>query len=132
MISCSGRQVRGSWGGEAGWFAPKTDAVAVWRLFTSSYINILLISVPLGFLAKQVNWGAAAIFGLVPPSSLLPTSPVRIPREFFFISLCECFFVSSCEFFFMSSCCQAFESKFEWTGAAQMPGSHAQSRGRHT
>eukprot|EP00884_Botryococcus_braunii_P017948 jgi/Botrbrau1/4837/Bobra.0325s0048.1 len=47
-----------------GWIAPKTDAAAVWHLFTSSYMNLLLVSVPLGFLAQYLNWGAPAIFSL--------------------------------------------------------------------
>lgn len=37
---------------------------SLWWLLTSSWLNVLLVFVPLGFLAEHLHWGAAAIFSL--------------------------------------------------------------------
>jgi Ca2+:H+ antiporter len=47
-----------------GWIAPKTDARALWSLFTSSWMNVLLITAPLGIAAHHLNWGPVTVFAL--------------------------------------------------------------------
>lgn len=37
---------------------------SLWWLLTSSWLNVLLVFVPLGFLAEKLHWGAAAVFGI--------------------------------------------------------------------
>ena len=49
----------------AGWIAPRSDAKAVLRLFTSSWMNLLLLTIPFGWLAFFLHWNAIAIFVLV-------------------------------------------------------------------
>lgn len=49
----------------AGWIAPRSDATAVLRLFTSSWMNLLLLAIPFGWLAFFLHWNAIAIFVLV-------------------------------------------------------------------
>jgi hypothetical protein len=39
--------------------------MAVLKLFISSYLNILLLAVPLGWAAHFANWGAIPVFVLV-------------------------------------------------------------------
>ena len=51
----------------AGWIAPRTDAKAVARLFTSSWMNLLLLAVPFGWIAYFLHWNPIAIFVLVSP-----------------------------------------------------------------
>ena len=53
----------------AGWIAPRSDAKAVFRLFTSSWMNVLLLTIPFGWLAYFLQWNAMAIFVLVGPCS---------------------------------------------------------------
>lgn len=43
---------------------PKGDLAAVWDLLTSSYVNCLLIFVPLGIAAGIMEWGAVTVFTL--------------------------------------------------------------------
>ena len=49
----------------AGWISPRSDARAVARLFTSSWMNLFLLAVPLGWLAYFLRWNAIAVFVLV-------------------------------------------------------------------
>lgn len=41
------------------------DARAIWGLLMSSYMNLLLVAVPLGFAAQLLGWSAGLRFGLV-------------------------------------------------------------------
>ena len=41
------------------------DTKAVWGLLTSSWLNLLLLSVPLGYAAHFLNWSPIARFSLV-------------------------------------------------------------------
>ena len=43
----------------AGWISPRSDARAVARLFTSSWMNLFLLAVPLGWLAYFLHWNAS-------------------------------------------------------------------------
>ncbi len=43
----------------------KSDLTAVWGLLTSSYLNLLLLSVPLGYMAQALGWAPLLRFGLV-------------------------------------------------------------------
>jgi Ca2+:H+ antiporter len=47
-----------------GYFAPVSDAKAISGLILSSWLNVLLLSVPFGFVAQFLNWPAAWRFGL--------------------------------------------------------------------
>ncbi|BDA44139.1 Ca(2+)/H(+) antiporter [Coccomyxa sp. Obi] len=47
-----------------GILSPKTDAVALSRLVTGSWMSLFLIAVPLGLCAQFFNWGPIAIFVL--------------------------------------------------------------------
>ncbi|CAL8470121.1 g9663 [Coccomyxa elongata] len=47
-----------------GILSPKTDAVALLRLVTGSWMSLFLIAVPLGLSAQFFNWGPIAIFVL--------------------------------------------------------------------
>lgn len=49
----------------AGYFAPVSDAKAIAGLITSSYLNVLLLSIPFGFAAHFCGWPALLRFGLV-------------------------------------------------------------------
>ena len=60
----------------AGWFSFKTDAVAIYGLIMSSFMNVLLVTAPLGITAHYLNWGPVAVFvlnfaALVPLALLL-------------------------------------------------------------
>ena len=44
------------------------DARAIWGLLMSSYMNLLLVAVPLGFAAQLLGWSAGLRFGLVSQS----------------------------------------------------------------
>ena len=57
--------VIGFYGLCAGLIALRTDAKAVARLFTSSWMNLLLLCVPFGWLAYFLHWDSIAIFVLV-------------------------------------------------------------------
>lgn len=46
-------------------WAPKNDFAAIAALLLSSPVNLLLVLVPLGFLAPHFGWGATTIFCLV-------------------------------------------------------------------
>ena len=48
----------------------KSDLSAVWGLLTSSYLNLLLLSVPLGYMAQALRWAPLLRFGLVSSSHL--------------------------------------------------------------
>ena len=43
----------------------KSDVTAIWGLLTSSYLNMLLLSVPLGYTAHALNWAPLLRFSLV-------------------------------------------------------------------
>ena len=43
----------------------KGDVTAILGLLTSSYLNLLLLSVPLGYLAQALQWAPLLRFGLV-------------------------------------------------------------------
>ncbi|KAK9915517.1 hypothetical protein WJX75_000169 [Coccomyxa subellipsoidea] len=47
-----------------GIISPKTDAAALLRLVTSSWMSLFLVAVPLGFCAQFLGWGSIAIFVL--------------------------------------------------------------------
>ena len=49
----------------AGVIAVKGDVTAIWGLLTSSYLNVLLLSVPLGYLAHALSWAPLLRFSLV-------------------------------------------------------------------
>ncbi len=67
--------------GIAGLISPKTDAAALLRLVTSSWMSLFLIFVPLGLCAKIFHWGPVAIFVLVGPC--LPLFDSRMPSPIF-------------------------------------------------
>lgn len=48
-----------------GFFAPASDAKAISSLIFSSYLNVLLLIIPFGFLAHFLNWPAGLRFSLV-------------------------------------------------------------------
>lgn len=50
---------------DAGWVSPRSDAVAIWRLFTGSWMSLLLLAVPFGWIAHFVHWGSVPVFVLV-------------------------------------------------------------------
>lgn len=58
-----------------GWFAFKGDAVAIYGLVMSSWMNVLLVLAPLGILAHFLNWSPIAVFllnfGALIPLALL-------------------------------------------------------------
>eukprot|EP01025_Chloroclados_australasicus_P065646 TRINITY_DN8943_c0_g3_i1.p1 TRINITY_DN8943_c0_g3~~TRINITY_DN8943_c0_g3_i1.p1 ORF type:complete len:601 (-),score=50.05 TRINITY_DN8943_c0_g3_i1:230-2032(-) len=59
-----------------GWFSPFSDLLAVRDLFLSSFLNILLLCIPLGVIADKVNWGPVAVFtlnfcGIIPLALML-------------------------------------------------------------
>ena len=58
----------------AGLLAPLSDAKAIWGLLVSSYMNVFLISIPLGFLAHFLSWGAVPVFVLVSTSRTVQLS----------------------------------------------------------
>lgn len=41
------------------------DFVAVREIFLASWINLLLVCIPLGFASEAMGWGAVATFSLV-------------------------------------------------------------------
>ena len=47
------------------WWSPKSDLQALWGLLVSSWLNVLLVLVPLGYLSHMLEWNAVAIFSLV-------------------------------------------------------------------
>ena len=49
----------------AGFFSPLTDAKAITGLVLGSYMNVLLVTVPLGWAAAIFHWGPIANFLLV-------------------------------------------------------------------
>jgi hypothetical protein len=49
----------------AGWVSPRTDVAAIWRLFTGSWMSLLLLAVPFGWIAHFVHWGSVPVFVLV-------------------------------------------------------------------
>jgi hypothetical protein len=48
-----------------GFFSPASDAKAISSLIFSSYLNVLLLVIPFGFVAHFLNWPAALRFSLV-------------------------------------------------------------------
>jgi hypothetical protein len=46
-------------------WSPKSDIKAVWGLLTSSWLNVALVLVPLGYASSKLGWNATAIFTLV-------------------------------------------------------------------
>eukprot|EP00882_Tetradesmus_deserticola_P003936 GHRQ01004161.1.p1 GENE.GHRQ01004161.1~~GHRQ01004161.1.p1 ORF type:complete len:493 (+),score=204.99 GHRQ01004161.1:145-1479(+) len=58
------------------WWSPRTDIKASLHLLTSSYLNVLLVAVPLAFASEYLHWGATTVFllnlcGLIPLALLL-------------------------------------------------------------
>jgi hypothetical protein len=49
----------------AGVIDVSADARAIWGLLMSSYMNLLLVAVPLGFAAQLLGWSAGLRFSLV-------------------------------------------------------------------
>ena len=47
------------------WWSPKSDAKALWGLLISSWFNVCLVLVPLGWVSAKLQWNAVAIFSLV-------------------------------------------------------------------
>eukprot|EP01023_Acetabularia_acetabulum_P031259 TRINITY_DN29392_c0_g1_i5.p1 TRINITY_DN29392_c0_g1~~TRINITY_DN29392_c0_g1_i5.p1 ORF type:complete len:548 (-),score=76.15 TRINITY_DN29392_c0_g1_i5:225-1868(-) len=47
-----------------GWCSPKSDLLAIADLFISSFLNILLVCIPLGIIADKLNWGPVCVFSL--------------------------------------------------------------------
>jgi len=66
------------WG--AGYFAPVADFKAISNLILSSWLNVLLLSVPFGFLAHFLNWPASLRFGLVSRLCSVPPQHLLLPR----------------------------------------------------
>ncbi|PWO00466.1 putative VCX1-vacuolar Ca++/H+ exchanger [Tilletiopsis washingtonensis] len=50
--------------GGSGHDAQPSFVGSLWWLLTSSWLNLLLVFVPLGFAAEHLHWGTAAIFGI--------------------------------------------------------------------
>lgn len=48
-----------------GYFSPAKDAKAISGLIFSSYLNVLLLVIPFGFVAHFLNWPAGLRFSLV-------------------------------------------------------------------
>ena len=61
--------------GNAGWISPRTDAKALFRLFTGSWMSLLLLAIPFALAAHLAHWGAIAVFVLVRPLHSSPLSP---------------------------------------------------------
>ena len=59
----------------AGMFAPLSDLRAISGLIFSSWMNVFLVSIPLGFCAYFLNWGAVPIFVLVSHTGLPAATP---------------------------------------------------------
>ena len=55
----------------AGWFSFKTDATAIYGLIMSSWLNILLVTAPLGIVAHFLHWSPIAVF-LLNFAALIP------------------------------------------------------------
>lgn len=55
----------GDWLSCAGWISPKTDGKALLRLFTNSWMSLLLLAIPFGYAAHFAHWDSIAIFVLV-------------------------------------------------------------------
>ena len=49
----------------AGWWSPHTDGPALYGLLTSSWLNWLLIVIPIGWIVHFVKINAIAVFVLV-------------------------------------------------------------------
>ena len=58
----------------AGWIPGKTDAKALWGLLTGSWLNLLLIVVPIGWVVHFCHLNAVLVFVLVRPEILLHCS----------------------------------------------------------
>jgi hypothetical protein len=61
-------------GPTSSFWSPKTDAKAIFGMLTSSWINVLLVIAPLGYVADKLEWGAVSVFCLV--RSDCPLAPV--------------------------------------------------------
>lgn len=46
-------------------WSPHTDAKAIWGLLTGSWLNLMLVLVPLGYISAKYEWGATWTFSLV-------------------------------------------------------------------
>jgi hypothetical protein len=46
-------------------WSPLSDLKAIFGLLTGSWLNMMLVLVPLAFLGKHLGWSATAIFSLV-------------------------------------------------------------------
>ncbi len=66
----------------AGWVSPRSDAKAVLRLFTNSWMSLLLLAIPFGFAAHFAHWDSIAIFvlvGITPASALTHECKAPVP-----------------------------------------------------
>ncbi|WIA16600.1 hypothetical protein OEZ85_013267 [Tetradesmus obliquus] len=58
------------------WWSPKTDISASLHLLTSSWLNVLLLTIPFAFASEYMHWSATTVFllnlcGLIPLALLL-------------------------------------------------------------
>lgn len=61
---------------KAGIFNPLQDLCSLWILLKSSFLNILLVFIPLGIVAGELEWQPALVFsfnlaGLIPLALLM-------------------------------------------------------------
>jgi hypothetical protein len=47
------------------WWSPKTDIKASLHLLTSSWLNVLLLTIPFAFASEYMHWNATTVFLLV-------------------------------------------------------------------
>lgn len=76
--------------GSAGIISPKTDAAALLRLVTSSWMSLFLVAVPLGFCAQFLGWGSIAIFVLVRLLSALLLGDCHVGKSSLHLMLMDC------------------------------------------
>ena len=50
---------------QSGWIAPRQDLKTAWEMLISSWLNVLLLLLPLGFASGLLGWPASATFILV-------------------------------------------------------------------
>ena len=61
-----------------GWIPGKTDAKALFGLLTSSWLNLMLLVVPVGWICHFCHVNSIVVFVLV---SLLPCWPVTLQAD---------------------------------------------------
>lgn len=70
------RRSLGGGGGGGKWLSPASDLAGSWTVLKSSWLNLLLVTVPLGLASEHLGWSASAtfilnLFALVPLALLL-------------------------------------------------------------